>query len=490
MACKLSILVGAAAVLAGSTTGSATCDATMCSSCVTADGSLGGVAVCVNFTKPPPPPTCLSCSNLCSTSPCTSNCAVNCSVCLPTAVGIVGACVEVTQGTGYLLTSDSSLDFGLAAALDFSLAFQGSTVVTVDSSATATVSGSAVVNLASSTAVDALVLGTNLASSAIVEVNSSATVTLWTNNAGKTKVENNCSNLVVGSMDVGSSSLSVYQSCPKANVTISSLSFAASGSLSGAGKLSIAGGVARINADMSGSVTGTGNVSLSGGVAIEGNLPASVTVGVQGSSNNAALISIDANKMFHVEGDMTADAAGTVAVYGKLAFGAATKAVQAKVIVNAGASLVFNSSSSCAAKAVEIAAGSYLEIGANVKSNTLALGQFAKCLGVVRINLATTASAFISGSSAGSAVAFTYTGGNAAELSKCAVEVIDSTGAKVTLTSRTSVSGRRLLQSGNGGSATWSDSSMTYTMGQQQQASGAFVYTLAPILVGFLALVA
>jgi len=117
----------------------------------------------------------------------------------------------------------------------------------------------------------------------------------------------------------------------------------------------------------------------------------------------------------------------------------------------------------------------------------LALGQFAKCLGTVKINLATTASAFVSGSSAGSAVAFTYTGGNPAELAKCAVQVIDSTGAVITLTSRTSVSGRRLLD--NGGSATWSDSSMTYTMGQQQ-ANGAFVYTLAPALIGFLALLA
>jgi len=349
-------ILGAAVVYAGSTTGSANCTGSTCSSCVTADGSLGGVAVCVNFTAPSQPICLIPCNNVCSMDPCLSNCNTTCSIC-------VGTCMDVTQGTGYILGANIDLE----ALVDFKASFQGTSIVAVNSSASANVSASAVVKLASNTLIDALVIGGSLVPSAMVEVSTSTNVSVWTNNAAKAKVSNNCSNLVVGTLTLGGSSVSVSQRCPKANVTINSLDFSARGGFSGNSKLLIAGGMARINADGSGNITGTGSVSLSGGVAIEGHLPASITVDVRAASN-APLISIDASKEFYVAGDMTAETAGTVAVYGKLAFGAATANVQPKVIVNGGATLVFNSSSNCQAKALEVAASGTLELGANVKS--------------------------------------------------------------------------------------------------------------------------
>lgn len=483
----LSILVGATVVAAGSTTGSATCSGNTCSSCVTADGANSAAAICVNFTAPAPP-TCVACNNLCSMSPCSSNCNATCSVCVPSLTP-VGFCLTATAGTGYILGSSTSLSFGLDAALDFGVAFNGATLVTANASVNSnvTVDGSAVVKLASNIGIGAVTLGSTFASSAMVLLDTSASVDVWTNNAGRTKVENNCSNLVVAKLDLGGAAFSVYQTCPTANVTFAHLDFTPRGTLIGAATLRVAGGVARFNLGGDANITGSGTISLSGGVAAEGYIPANVNVDVSAQSN-APLVSIDANKEFNVAANMTADAAGTVAVYGKLAFGAATRLVNAKVIVNAGASLVFNSTSSCQAKSVDVAASATLEIGANVKSATLALGQFVRCLGAVKIHLDATFSAFANSSYAGSAVAFSYTGGNPTELAKCTVQLVDSTGAVITLTSRAGASaGRRLLQSG--GSATWTDSSMTYST-NSDSTSGAVAVALAPVVIGFLALLA
>lgn len=478
----LSILFGATLVVAGSTTGSATCDASGCTSCVTADGSLASTAVCVNYTAPPPP-TCVGCNNLCPMTACLNLCDTTCNICVPSTLGLAGVCFAATTGTGLILASKSSLSFGI----DFS-AFAGSGLVNLDASASAdfSLSGSVIVNWTKDT-LSNVTLGGGITTSAIVQLNTSTSVGLWTNNAGNSKVDNECNNLTIGKLEVGGASFAVFQGCPKANVTLSSIDFSARATLVLASKLEIAGGMAHVNLDGQGTITGQGTLSLSGGVAIDGSVPAGVTVDVRAASN-APLVSIDANKQFQVAGDMKAGAAGTVAVYGKLAFGAATSMVDPKVIVNAGATLVFNSTSTCNAKVLDVAAGATLVIGANVKSGTLAVEQFTKCLGAVQINLATSASAFISGTSAGTAVAFTYTTGNPTELAQCKVTVIDQTGAVITLTSRTSAStGRRLLQ--DGGTATWGDRQMTYTMGEKQ-ASGAMSAILAPVVVGFLVLFA
>jgi len=105
----------------------------------------------------------------------------------------------------------------------------------------------------------------------------------------------------------------------------------------------------------------------------------------------------------------------------------------------------------------------------------------AKCLGTVQIKLATTAAVFLSSTSAGAGVGFSYSANNVpADLAKCSVEVVDSAGARFQLTSTTDASvGRRLLASS--GTATWGSSSMTYKMGQQSSAATAFV--LLPIVI-------
>jgi len=273
----------------------------------------------------------------------------------------------------------------------------------------------------------------------------------------------------------------VFQSCPTATVTLQNVDFTARAMFTAAATLQIAGGVAHIGAtgSASGSITGTGTLKLSGGVSVDGNIPQSVTINVAAAGSSAPLVAIDTGATLNISGDVQGTG-GTIVVNGQFILGSTTANVDPKVVVNSGATLVINSATALSAKAVDVSAQATLVIGANAKSSAVYVEKMTKCLGTVQINLATTASAFISGSSAGAGVGFTYSSNNVpADLANCAVQVVDSAGTTFTLTSKTSTTvGRRLLSSS--GTATWGSNSMTYTMGQQQ-ASGASSYALLPL---------
>jgi len=225
----------------------------------------------------------------------------------------------------------------------------------------------------------------------------------------------------------------------------------------------IAGGVAHIgvNGAASGSITGFGQLQLSGGVSVDGDIPADVTVTVVTAGSSAPLVAVDAGTALNVAGNVQG-LGGTIVVSGKFIVGSAAQSVQPKVVVNSGATFWINPDVATTLAAVDVYAQSTLVIGAN--ASAVYIGQITKCLGTVQINLATTAAVFISGSKAGTAVAFSYSTNNVpADLANCAVQVVDSTGAMFTLTSKTSASlGRRLL--GSSGTATWGPNTMSYTL--------------------------
>jgi hypothetical protein len=250
----------------------------------------------------------------------------------------------------------------------------------------------------------------------------------------------------------------------------------------GTATLHLAGGVAHIGANgaTSGTVTGTGDLKLSGGVSVDGNSPQGVTIHVTAAGSSAPLAVVDANAKLNISGNV--QGSGTLVVNGQFILGSTTASVDPKVVVNAGATLVINSATALQAKAVDISASATLVIGANANKAAVYIEKMAKCLGTVQIKLATTATAFISGSSAGAGVGFTYSSNNVpADLKNCVVQVVDSNGATFTLTSTTTASvGRRLLA--GSGTATWGSNSMTYTMNQQQSAA-SFSFALVPVMV-------
>jgi hypothetical protein len=357
----------------------------------------------------------------------------------------------------------------------------------VSAQTSGTVTGNSIVMLSGATAIPTVTIGSGLTSGTIVEVNSAITVNTWNNNAGSAKVDNNCGALVVGTLTAGGSSFSVFQSCATttmASVTLTNIDFSARTLFSGTANVHISGGVAHIgvSATASGSITGTGNLKLSGGVSVDGVIPQSVTLNVVAAGRSAPLVVVDTGAKLNISGNVQGTG-GTIVVNGQFILGSTTATVDPKVVVNAGATLVINSATSLQAKAVDISAQATLVIGATANKGAVNVDKIAKCLGTVQIQLATTASAFISGSSAGAGVGFTYSTNNVpADLAMCTVEVVDSTGATFTLTSRTSVStGRRLLASS--GTATWGSNSMTYNMGQQQQSSAVCVFGFGSIVV-------
>jgi hypothetical protein len=259
-------------------------------------------------------------------------------------------------------------------------------------------------------------------------------------------------------------------------VTLTNINFPPSPA---AATLHIAGGVAHIgvNGATSGSVTGTGNLKLSGGVSVDGNIPQTVTINVAASGKSAPLAVIDTGAKLNISGNVQGTGS-TIVVNGQFILGSTTASVDPKVVVNAGATLVISSATALQAKAIDISASATLVLSANANKGAVFVDKMAKCLGTVRIELAATASAFISSSSAGAGVGFTYSTNNVPnDLKNCAVEVVDSTGATFTLTSRTAASvGRRLLASS--GTATWGSNSMTYAM-----RSAAFSFAMAPVVV-------
>lgn len=453
---------------------SAMCDASGCSSCALS----GTVNICVNYTAPPPPPTCLlPCAQpACPNTTCTTNCDATCGVCVRAATALVGACVSATVGTGVILTSQSSLDAGF----DLSL-FDTPPIVTVDAQASGNVAGNAIVTLAGASAIANLNVGSGFTSGAMFQVNSSISVTSWNNNAGSAKVDNNCGALVIGSLTLGGSYFSVFQNCSQAVFTCSNIDFTSRGMFSGAATLHIAGGVAHIGTQNGANVSGSGTLKLSGGVSIDGSLPQGVTVNVAAAGKSAPLVVVDASTNWNISGNV--QGSGVIAVNGQLILGSTTASVDPKVVVNAGATLVINSATALQAKAVDISAQATLVLGASAKKGAIFIDKMAKCLGLVQIKLDTTASVFISGTSAGAGVGFTYSSSNnPSDLANCAVEVVDSAGVTFQLTSSASASaGRRLLASG--GTATWGPNQMTYTMGQQQASSATPLLLLGPILV-------
>jgi len=394
--------------------------------------------------------------------------------------------MQATLGTSAILTSQTSLDCGIV-----NLALFTKAAVAVDASFSGSIAANSIVTLGGASVIANVAIGTGFLDTAIVQVNSAVSVNAWNNNAGSTKVDNNCGALVVGSLSVGGSSFSVFQSCDNATVTLPNIDFSARSSFTAAGTVQIAGGVVHlgVNGTASGTVSGTGIVKLCGAVSAEGKLPKDVTIDVSVAGSNAPLMVIDAGNWLNISGNVQGD--GTIAVNGQFVLGSTTATVDPKVVVNAGATLVINSATALSAKAVDVYAQSKLVIGANAKSSAVFIDKMAKCLGTVQINLATTASAFISGSKAGADVGFTYSSNNVpADLANCAVQVVDSAGMTFTLTSKTSASvGRRLLSSS--GTATWGDNSMTYTMDKQQASAAPAYFALAPIIgAGVLGLLA
>jgi len=144
---------------------------------------------------------------------------------------------------------------------------------------------------------------------------------------------------------------------------------------------------------------------------------------------------------------------------------------------------LIDSAATFKAKAVDVSASAFLVIGANANKGTVTIDRIAKCLGTVRIHLATSVETFISSSSAGAGVAFHYSSNNVpADLKNCAVEVVDSNMQTVSLTSTTTATvGRRLLAAS--GTANWGPNSMTYTMSRQQPSGASFSFAALPILM-------
>lgn len=464
----------AAVALTSAASAVATCDASVCSSCV----GTGLVAVCVNYTAPPPPPICpLGCGGTACTATCTTNCAATCNVCVR-ATSILGACVSVTFGVAPILTSQTSLDAGF----DLSL-LNSPSIVTVDAQASGTVDSNAIVTLTGATAIANLHVGGGLTGAAIFQLNSSITVNSWNNNAGSAKVDNKCGALVVGNLSVGGSTFSVFQSCPAAVVTLSNIDFSPHGSFSGSSTLHISGGVAHVNGAASGSITGSGYLQLSGGVSVDGNIPLGVTLQVAAAGMSAPVAVVEANSKLNISGN--AEGSGSLVVNGQFIVGSASVKVDPRVVINSAATFTINAATAFRAKAVDVAVGATLVIGANANKGTVYVERMAKCAGTVRIELGVTASAFTSGSGAGAATGFTYSSNNVPkDLSNCVVELLDSTGKTFTLTSTTTASvGRRLLA--GSGTANWGSDSMTYTM---QSAASSFFALVPVVAVGMIGL--
>jgi len=466
------VYILACATIAAASSATATCTATDCSSCV----GTGIASVCVNYTYPAEP----SCAGLlsgncvsapCSQTPCTTNCATACGACV--RGNLVSTCVSATQATGLYLTSQNAIDTGF----DLSLFSSGLVFQSITAQSSGTVNSNAVVSLDTPT-IPTLLVGAGFGSGAIFEVNSSVKVTSWTNNARSARVDNNCGAVSVDTLAVGGSAFAVFQSCPAAVFNVSSVDFSSRNLFTDPGTVQVAGGVAHI-----GSASGTGSLKLSGGVSIDGTIPQTVTINVAASGKSAPLAVVDEKKTLTTSGDVQGD--GSIAVNGRFELVATSTKVDPKVVVNAGATLLIDATAAFKAKAVDVSASAVLVIGANANKGTVAIDRISKCLGTVRINLATSADAFISSSSAGTGIAFTYSTNNVpADLKNCAVEVVDSNMRTYTLTSTTSATattGRRLLASS--GTATWGSSSMTYNMQSSQQGSASSSFVAIPIFM-------
>jgi hypothetical protein len=390
--------------------------------------------------------------------------------------GLVPACITATANTGVYLTSQNAIDAGF----DLSSYTSGWVNQNVSASSSATVTGNAVVTLEGGT-VTSLVGGSGFGSSAVFEVNSAVTVTSWNNNAASARVDNNAA-VSVGTLTLGGSLFSVIQSGASAAITLNNVDFTARSLFTAAGTLHISGGTAHIGAygTTSGSVTGSGSIKLSGGVSVDGTIPQTVTLNVVASGRSPPLAVVDASTTLKASGNINGD--GTILVNGRLELGTTSVSANPKVIVNTGATLLIDASQAFSAKAVDVYSGAVLVIGANANKGTATIDRIAQCLGTVRIMLSTTASAFVSSSGGTATVALRYSSNNVpADLSKCAVEIVDSDSKTYSLTSTTSAAvGRRLLASS--GTATWGQNSMTYTMTSTNANAAAFSFALLPIL--------
>jgi hypothetical protein len=388
--------------------------------------------------------------------------------------------VAATLGTGPYLASQTALDAGL----DLNL-FGSAQLQSVTSSSSGTVAGNAVVTL-DGALFASLNVGSGASNGAIFEVNSSVTVTNWNNNAGSARVDNNGGAIVVGTLTVGGTAFAVFQSSATAAVTLPNIDFAARANFAAASTLHVAGGIAHIGvngatsvaATTKGAITGAGTVKLSGGVSVDGNIPKDVTLHVAASGRSAPLAVVDSSTTLTTAGNVEGD--GTIVVNGNFELTAAAK-VDPKVVINAAANFVINTGVAFQAKAVNVSERAVLVIGATANKGQVTINKIAQCLGTVRINLATTAAAYISSQAAGGQVAIKYDSNNVpADLAKCTVEIVDSEKKTYTLTSRTSASaGRRLLASS--GTATWGSDSMTYSMSQQN--SAAYSFALLPLVI-------
>lgn len=466
------VCVLASAVFVASASADVTCDpgSLICLSCV----AVAGSNVCVNYTFPADP-VCVLCLDPCPKTTCTSNCDAQCGACVRTGLAGLGVCLSATVGTGLYVTSQNAFDAGLNLAILTNLQLQS-----ITAQSNGSVSGNAVVSLDGSP-IPRLVVGSDSGSGAIFEVNSSVTVNSWINNAGSARVDNNCGVLVVGNLSVGGSSFSVFQSCPQAVVTLPMIDFSARAAFTAPSTLHIAGGVAHVGAHgtTSGSVVGTGTVKLSGGVSVDGTIPSTVTLHVASSGRSAPLAVVDVSKILKTSGNVEGD--GTIVVNGNFEISVAAK-IDPKVVVNAAATFLIDSAAAFKARTVEVAAGAFLVVGASANKGTVTIENIAKCLGTVRINLATSAAVFISGDRAGAGVALKYSS-KPADLKNCAVEIVDSEKRTFTLTSSTSAAaGRRLLASS--GTANWGPNEMTYTMNQNATQNAApLSFALLPIVV-------
>jgi len=476
-----------------------------CTSCVTTGSP--SVSVCSAAYTATLLPTCSGCTLCPSTPPATP---ISCNICV--GVGLVsgtGVCVATTSNVGFALTSQAALDFA-GNKVDLTTAFSGAVATTIDDKVNGTVAAaSSIVTLTSSSIANVNVGAPTTSSVAIFEVNSgTTTVTAWNNNAAAAKIDNSAA-LTINSLVTGNSFFSVWHNASaasSASVTFNSIDFTARSSFGnayGSGIVHVSGGSVVVNAS---GVKATGTLKVTGGASVStsassGSLPATLTIDISAQGTSSPIAVVEAATVLDVSGDITSDGdKGVLAVNGQLKLGSTARAdattyqVRPKVIVNKAATVTINAASAFHATAVSVAQDATLQFNASAQAaaqaGTVVIDKIDLVTGsIIQINLAVSASVFAS-SMAGGAIAFNYSASNnVADLAKSTVQVVDSTGARVTLTSTTSASastGRRLLATSN--TATWGSNGMSYQMTGQSSGALPSCIVMPALAMSFLSL--
>jgi hypothetical protein len=382
------------------------------------------------------------------------------------------------QNYGFLLASQASLDVG-SVGVDISL-WAASNPQWVNASTTTTVNSNAYVNLGASMGmVSTLTVGdASFNSSSVVFYQSSgASVGMWTNNAAAARVDNSGS-LQVSSLVTGGSFFSVSHSSAQSSVAFANIDFSARAMATRNSTVHVGGGKAMVNGT---GFKGSGYVQFTGGVSVSGKVPQAVTVMISPQGSSAALAAVDTAQTFNASGNIAGN--GHLVVNGNVYLDTTTTQVDPKVWVKSGGQVAINSATSFHAKAVDIAQGATFRLQAQAQAagaqGNVMFDQISTYAGsIVVIELGTDFSSFVKANMAASAsavVAFNYSSSmnTVSQLQQTTVQVVDSTGAMITLSANASMMGRRLLASS--GTATWGNSGMSYQVTGSGGSSGVSV---------------